>query len=167
MTRVPGTNLVFRRHGRDQPILGTVINMQLVSPNAINVPPTIRVYMNYRDSTMRGQIYPIPPSRTRRQPPTKGSAGYRIRSAAQSGLHHELRIQPHRSVRHGEEGVSDADSRGTASAPDGDGPRWQHLYVAETGGETIDIVDLTQMAVTGSITLPPFPRAANAAVVST
>ena len=40
------------------------------------------------------------------------------------------------------------------------------LYVAETGGETIDIVDLTQMAVSGRITLPPFPRAANAAVIN-
>ena len=40
------------------------------------------------------------------------------------------------------------------------------LYVAETGGETIDIVDLTQMAVSGRITLPPIPRAANAAVIN-
>ena len=40
------------------------------------------------------------------------------------------------------------------------------LYVAETGGETIDIVDLNAQAVTGRITLPPIPRIANATALT-
>src|SRR5580700_5221876 len=40
------------------------------------------------------------------------------------------------------------------------------LYVAETGGETIDIVDLNAQSVIGRITLPPIPRVANAAVTT-
>ena len=59
VTRMPGTNLYSGGTGGST-VLGTAITLQLVSPNAINVPPTIKVYMNYRDSTMRGQIYPIP-----------------------------------------------------------------------------------------------------------
>jgi hypothetical protein len=40
------------------------------------------------------------------------------------------------------------------------------LYVANTGGESISIVDLTQQLVTGSITFPPIPRLGNANVNS-
>ena len=63
--RTPGTNLYT---GAGSNNTGAAVNIQLVSPNAINVPPVIRVFMNYRDSTMRGLIYPsrrfpIPPPR--------------------------------------------------------------------------------------------------------
>jgi hypothetical protein len=40
------------------------------------------------------------------------------------------------------------------------------LYVANTGGESIAIVDLTQQLVTGSINFPPIPRLGNANVNS-
>jgi hypothetical protein len=40
------------------------------------------------------------------------------------------------------------------------------LYVANTGGESIAIVDLTQQLVTGSITFPPIPRLGDANVNS-
>ena len=55
--RTPGTNLYT---GGGASNTGAAVNIQLVSPNAINVPPMIRVFMNYRDSTMRGLIYPVP-----------------------------------------------------------------------------------------------------------
>src|SRR5208282_2121856 len=38
------------------------------------------------------------------------------------------------------------------------------LYVANTGGESIAIVDLNQQLVTGYITFPPIPRLGNANV---
>ncbi len=164
-TRVPGTNLYFGGTGGTTN-LGTVINLQLVSPNAINVPPTIRVYMNYRDSTMRGQTYPIPtvpntlvtanqgledivfdPSRNLVYIANAGYNRIEVFDTVQKALQAPIPVGqlPHEM----------------AMGLDGN-----TLYVAETGGETIDIVDLTQMAVTGRITLPPFPRAANAAVVN-
>src|SRR5258708_14769203 len=40
------------------------------------------------------------------------------------------------------------------------------LYVANTGGESVQSVDLDQKQVTGSILFPPFPRAANTAPTS-
>src|SRR6202041_233964 len=40
------------------------------------------------------------------------------------------------------------------------------LYVANTGGESIAIVDLNQQLVTGSIAFPPIPRLGNANVDS-
>ena len=43
---------------------GTPFNITLSSPEAINVPPIIRVYMNYRQSDQRGVIYPFPPPPT-------------------------------------------------------------------------------------------------------
>jgi DNA-binding beta-propeller fold protein YncE len=165
VTRVPGTNLYSGGTGGSTN-LGTVISLQLVSPNAINVPPTIRVYMNYRDSTMRGQIYPIPTVPNTSVTANQGlqdivfdpqrnlvyitNAGYNrieVFDAVQKALQTPIPVGqlPHEM----------------AMGLDGN-----TLYVAETGGETIDVIDLTQMAVSGRITLPPFPRAATAAVVN-
>jgi DNA-binding beta-propeller fold protein YncE len=165
VTRVPGTNLYSGGTGGTTN-LGTVITLQLVSPNAINVPPMIRVYMNYRDSTMRGQVYPIPTVPNTSVTTNQGlqdivfdpqrnlvyitNAGYNrieVFDTVQQALQTPIPVGqlPHEM----------------AMGLDGN-----TLYVAETGGETIDIVDLTQMAVTGRITLPPFPRAATAAVVN-
>ena len=39
---------------------GAPFNVTLSSPNAINIPPVIRVYMNYRQSDQRGVIFPVP-----------------------------------------------------------------------------------------------------------
>src|SRR5262249_36607298 len=51
VTRTVGTNLYTITGGGNT---GSAVNIQLVSRDAINIPPTIRVFMNYRDSTMRG-----------------------------------------------------------------------------------------------------------------
>jgi YVTN family beta-propeller protein len=48
-------------------------------------------------------------------------AGYRARFNAEPDLHHQLRLQPHRGVRHRQSSFPDADHGGAASAPDGDG----------------------------------------------
>ncbi len=163
--RVPGTNLYSGGTG-GATNQGTVVSFQLVSPNAINVPPAIRVFMNYRDSTMRGRIYPIPtvPNST---------------TASNQGLQ-DILLDPLRNLVYitnaGYNRIEVFDTvkqEFQPAIPVGQLPHQMAmgldgntLYVAETGGETIDIVDLTQMAVTGTITLPPFPRNANAAIVS-
>ena len=165
VTRVPGTNLFSGGTGGST-VLGTVITLQLVSPNAINVPPTIKVYMNYRDSTMRGQIYPIPTV-----PNTSVTANQGLQDIvfdpsrnlvyiANAGYN---RIEVFDTVKKALQTPIPVGQLPHEMAMGLDG---NTLYVAETGGETIDIVDLTQMAVSGRITLPPFPRAANAAVIN-
>ena len=165
VTRVPGTNLYSGGTGGST-VLGTAITLQLVSPNAINVPPTIKVYMNYRDSTMRGQIYPIPTV-----PNTSVTANQGLQDIvfdAQRNLVYLTnagynRIEVFDTVKKALQTPIPVGQLPHEMAMGLDG---NTLYVAETGGETIDIVDLTQMAVSGRITLPPFPRAANAAVIN-
>jgi DNA-binding beta-propeller fold protein YncE len=165
VTRVPGTNLYSGGTGGSTN-LGTVISLQLVSSNAINVPPTIRVYMNYRDSTMRGQIFPIPTV-----PNTSVTANQGLQDIVFDPSRNLVYIT---NAGYNRIEVFDTVKKALqAPIPVGQLPHemamgldGNTLYVAETGGETIDIVDLTQMAVSGRITLPPFPRAANAAVIN-
>jgi DNA-binding beta-propeller fold protein YncE len=163
VVRIPGTNLYT---GGGASNSGSIVNLQLVSPNAINVPPTIQVFMNYRDSTMRGVIYPLPT--------TPGST-----AAANQGLE-DIVLDPVRNLVYitnaGYNRIEVFDTQKMAfqtPIPVGQLPHQMSLgldgstlYVAETGGETIDIVDLNQQAVTGRITLPPIPRPASAAIVS-
>jgi DNA-binding beta-propeller fold protein YncE len=55
IARQPGTNLSFNGG-----LGGTPVSLDLISPEAINIPPRIRIYMNYRTNDMRGVIKPIP-----------------------------------------------------------------------------------------------------------
>ncbi|MBI5280157.1 MAG: hypothetical protein HY858_00640 [Candidatus Solibacter usitatus] len=55
VVRQPGTNLSFNFGLNGAPLV-----IDLISPEAINIPNRIKVYMNYRTSDMRGMIYPIP-----------------------------------------------------------------------------------------------------------
>ncbi len=163
VSRIAGTNLYT---GGGASNSGSVINIQLESPNAINVPPAIQVFMNYRDSTMRGLVYPIPtvPNTT---------------AAANQGLQ-DIVLDPVRNLVY----ITNAGynrievfnaqtmqlqtpiSVGQLPHQMALGLDGNTLYVAETGGETIDIVDLNAQAVIGRITLPPIPRIANAAITS-
>ena len=56
-TRLAGTNLVT---GTGATLSGQSLDIAITSPQAINLPPVLRVYMNYRQSDQRGVIYPIP-----------------------------------------------------------------------------------------------------------
>ncbi len=165
VARSPGTNLYSGGTGGST-VQGTVITVQLVSPNAINVPPAIRIYMNYRDSTMRGEIYPIPTVPNTSSNPNQGlndivfdplrnlvyitNAGYNRIEVFDTAKKTLLAPIPVGQLPHQ-----------MALGLDGN-----TLYVAETGGETIDIVDLTQFAVTGRIEMPPIPRSANSTIIS-
>ena len=57
VTRQYGTNLYS---GGGATNSGTALNLNLASPQAINVPNTIRILMNNRQSDQRGVVYPIP-----------------------------------------------------------------------------------------------------------
>ena len=53
----PGTNLVSSTT-TGVTLSGQSLDIQLASPEAVNVTPPIRVYMNYRQSDQRGIIFP-------------------------------------------------------------------------------------------------------------
>jgi len=163
VTRIVGTNLYT---GAGASNSGSVVNIQLESPNAINVPPNIQVFMNYRDSTMRGLIYPI-------------STVPNTSITSNQGLQ-DIVLDPVRNLVYiTNAGYNRIEVFNTQTMqlqtpiPVGQLPHQMALgldgntlYVAETGGETIDIVDLSAESVTGRITLPPIPRVANAAVTT-
>ena len=161
--RTPGTNLYT---GGGATNTGSAVNIQLVSPEAINVPPTIRVYMNYRDSTMRGVVYPVPTA---------------VNSTATSyqGLSDIVLDQTRNRVYITNEGYNRIEVFDTVQqqfqAPILVGPQplqmamgldGSTLYVAHAGGESIQMVDLDAQQVIGSVQFPPVPRAGNANVVA-
>src|SRR5205807_4134188 len=56
VVRQPGTN-IWTGAGTSQ---GTPLNVTISSTEAINVPPIMRAYMNFRQTDQRGVIYPVP-----------------------------------------------------------------------------------------------------------
>ncbi len=161
--RVPGTNLYS---GGGASNSGTPVNIQLASTTAINVPPVIRVFMNYRDSTQRGLIYPVPTA------PNSSVA-------SNTGLQN-LVLDPVRSrvyiTNAGYNRIEVFDTLNRVfltpisvgqlpgqMALDLDGTT---LYVADAGGETVAVVNLDQMAVVNRIVFPPYPLAATSAITS-
>ncbi|HTB16099.1 MAG TPA: hypothetical protein VK752_31230 [Bryobacteraceae bacterium] len=165
VVRTPGTNLytgasATTATGTDS---GTALAVTLSSPDAINIPNTIRVFMNFRDSTQRGQIYPVPT----------------VPNSVTEGLQDIVLDQPRNLIYITNSGynrieVFDTVNRvflnpitvGQLPHQMAMGLDGNTLYVANTGGESISIVDLTQQLVTGSITFPPIPRLGNANVNS-
>jgi len=39
---------------------GQSLDVAFASPEAVNIPPVVRVYMNFRNTDQRGVIFPIP-----------------------------------------------------------------------------------------------------------
>jgi DNA-binding beta-propeller fold protein YncE len=166
--RTPGTNLYTFAPASTVNVnnLGTPLNVVLSSPDAINVPPTIRVYMNSRDSSTRGVVFPVYTL------PNSGAGAY-------EGLQDIVLDEPRGRVYITNSGMNQIEvfdtKKGAFSTPIpvGQLPHQMAmgldgstLYVANTGGETISIVDLDSQQVTGSITFPPIPRQASTTVVS-
>lgn len=164
VVRTPGTNLYTGAGtGTVATNTGAGLAVNLLSPNAINIPNTILVYMNYRDSTQRGQIYPVPT----------------VPNSATEGLQDIVLDEPRNLLYITNSGynrieVFDTQKRTFLTPiPVGQLPHQMAmgldgstLYVANTGGESIAIVDLTQQLVTGSVTFPPIPRLGSANVNS-
>ncbi len=150
INRQPGTNLSTGA----QTMTGFAINVNLASLEAINIPPTIKVYMNYRQPDQRGVIYPVP----------------NVLSSAW-GLQDLLLDEPHGKLYISNAGYNRIEvfdtrrlkfldpiqvnqlPRSMALSTDG-----STLYVASAGGETIAIVDLDKGRQVGSVEFPPIPR---------
>jgi DNA-binding beta-propeller fold protein YncE len=171
VARTPGTNLFT---GGGVTNNGTAINVQLLSSNAINIPPVIRVYMNFRDTSQRGIVYPVATTPNSFTPNVAGLA-----TLPYEGLHDIVLDEPRNRVYISNPGYNRIEVFDTqkmaflAPIPVGQLPHQlamgldgYTLYVATTGGESVDIVDLDLQQVTGSIVFPPVPRQGNSAVVS-
>ncbi|PWT99661.1 MAG: hypothetical protein C5B51_26650 [Terriglobia bacterium] len=155
--RTPGTNLYTGGGSNNQ---GNAVNVSLVSSNAINIPPSIRVFMNYRDSTMRGIVYPIPTA-----PNSTAAAFEGLQDIALDEARNRVYI-----TNSGYNRIEVFDTKKMAfQAPIAVGQLPHQmamgldgstLYVANTGSETVATVDLDQQQVTGYIQFPPIPRTA-------
>jgi DNA-binding beta-propeller fold protein YncE len=156
VVRQPGTNM-WTGAGTFQ---GTAINVTLSSPEAINIPPTIRVYMNYRQSDQRGLIYPIPTG-------PNGTEGLqdivldeaRGRVYITNSAYNRIEVFDTKKQRFLDPIVVGQLPHQMAMATDG-----TTLYVGNTGGESISIVDLDFGKVVDNVQFPPIPRQGNANV---
>jgi YVTN family beta-propeller protein len=168
-TMEPGRSGVQRRAGTNiwtnagtqagQPFL-----INLASAEAINLIPTIKVYMNYRLPDQRGMIFPLPTT-PNNNPNVQGFTG------GNEGLHDIVLDEPRGKVYLTNSGFNRvevfdiATQRFLDPIPVGQLPRHMAmssdgftLYVANTGSEVISVIDLDALQVVGQIDFPPVPR---------
>ena len=176
VTRYPGTNL-WTGAGTSN---GAPFNVTLSSPQAINIPPVIRVYMNYRQSDQRGVIFPLPTTPNSNSldaanpvagigsPTTPGNEGLQdilldeprgLLYVTNSGYN---RVEVFDTVQQHFDAPIPVGQLPHAMAMSTDG---NTLYVANTGGESISIVDLNLQKVVDHVVFPPIPRNGTAALV--
>ena len=165
-TMDPGRSGVVRQHGTNMwtgagTEQGTAINVTLSSPEAINIPPTIRVYMNYRQPSQRGMIYPVPTG------PNGDGLQDIVYDASRSLVYITNsaynRIEVFDAVQNQFDNPIPVGQLPHQMAMSTDG---NTLYVANTGGESISIVDLNLGKVVDNVQFPPIPRQGNAAVIT-
>jgi YVTN family beta-propeller protein len=150
VVRRPGTN-IWTGAGTYQ---GTALNVTLSTADAINLPNTLRLYMNYRQSDQRGQIFPIPTT-------PNGSEGLqdlvlderRNRVYITNSGYNRVEVFDTRRQKFLDPIVVGQLPHQMAMTSDGN-----TLYVGNTGGESISVVDLNLGKVVDSVIFPPIPR---------
>ena len=155
VNRQPGTNLYSGNNGY-------AVNVNLASAEAINIPNTIRVYMNYRQADQRGLVFPVPST-------LYGDQGLQdLLLDEKRGLlyatnmgYNRVEVFDLKKQKFLEPIKVGQLPRQMAMSLDG-----SLLYVGNTGGEAISIVDLDLRKVIGEVEFPPVPRNAYAGVVS-
>jgi len=168
VVRQPGTN-IWTGAGTST---GTPLNVTLSSPEAINIPPVIRVYMNYRQSDQRGVVFPVPTM------PNSNPNNVAGNTAGNEGLQDLVLDEPRGRLYITNSGYNRIEVFDTVQQqfvnpiPVGQMPHQlamgtdgNTLYVGNTGGESISIVDLNQQQVVGSVAFPPIPRNGTVALV--
>ncbi|HXJ44741.1 MAG TPA: hypothetical protein VNH18_35975, partial [Bryobacteraceae bacterium] len=183
-TMEPGRLNVIRQAGTNlttgaATLQGQSLDIVLASPDAINIPPTIRVYMNYRQSDQRGVIFPVPVTPNNSPNATQITAGAntvvsgQLTIAGDQGLTDIVLDQARNRVYLSNAGYNRVEVFDTvnqvfltpiavgqlphqlAMSTDGNS-----LFVASTGGELIDMIDLTINKDVGHVNFPPIPRQA-------
>jgi len=164
VTRQAGTNL-YTGTATNQ---GIAASVNLVSADAINVPNTIRVFMNYRQSDQRGVIYPVPTvpyvnpaSIAAVNPNTEGLQDLvldepRGKLYITNAGYNRIEVFDLKKLQFTDPIVVGQLPHQMAMSLDG-----STLYVADTGGESISVVDLDSAKKVSSIGMPPIPRAGN------
>jgi YVTN family beta-propeller protein len=157
IVRQPGTN-IWTGAGT---FTGTPFNINLASQEAINIPNTIRVYMNYRQTDQRGIVYPLPTT-------PNGAEGLQDLQLDEkrgrlyitnSGLN-RVEVFDLKKQRFVDPIPAGQLPHQMALGTDGN-----TLYVANTGGESISIIDLDQGRVVDGVQFPPVPRNGAAGVI--
>ena len=159
-----GTQLTFAFNAAAARGLGTLSpphDFVLQSPEAINIPNRIRVFENSRDAEAPGSVIPIPVGGAAEPFPDIVFDQIRQRIyIANTGLN---RIEVYDIQQKLFLGPVKVGSLPTSLAltPDGN-----TLYVANSGGETISIVDPDRLQTVGRINLPPIPFNSNVALMT-
>ena len=159
VNRQPGTNLYSGGASNN----GFAVNLNLASNEAINIPPTIRIYMNYRQPDQRGIIHPIPT----------------VPNSNIEGLFDIVLDEFRKKVYitnsgYGRIEVFDIEKQKfVAPIPVGPLPHQMAigldgttLYVGQTGSESIGIVDLDAKQLMGRVDFPAIPVQGNTAIIS-
>ncbi|MEZ5398330.1 MAG: beta-propeller fold lactonase family protein [Bryobacteraceae bacterium] len=159
VVRQPGTNVYT---GGALGTSATGIPVTLNSNEAINFPNRIQVFMNFRQDDQRGVVVPVDTSLTN----TLGLQELildekRQRVYASNAGYNRIEIYDIRRGRLLEPIEVGQLPRSMAMSLDG-----STLYVGNSGGESISIVDLDSRRVVGEVSFPPIPRPGNQAVVS-
>jgi hypothetical protein len=157
VNRQAGTNL-YTGSANNQ---GAPVNVFLSSAEAVNLPPVIRVYMNFRNSDQRGLVFPVPTSLSAAEglyDLVLDEARQRL-YVANSG-YNRIEVFDTARLKFLEPIETGQLPHQMAMSLDG-----STLYVGNTGGESIQIIDLETQRVTGAIEFPAIPRAGNQAVI--
>jgi hypothetical protein len=173
VTRQAGTNIWSGGTGVAT-VSGTPFTVTLASPDAINLPPAIRVYMNYRQPDQRGVIFPIgttPNNSTgtnSNQPATTGNEGLQdlVLDEARGRLYitnsgfNRIEVFDTKAQQFLNPIPVGQLPHSMAMGTDGN-----TLYVGNTGGESISMVDLNLGQVINNVIFPPTPRNGTSAVI--
>lgn len=174
ITRQAGTNIWSGGTGVTA-VSGTPLTVTLASPEAINLPVVIRVYMNYRQTDQRGLVFPVPTT------PNINSGGANTNLPATTGnegLQDLVLDEPRGLLYIANSGFNRIEVFDTGAQqflnpiPVGQLPHQlamgsdgNTLYVGNAGGESIAVVDLNLQQVVNTVAFPPTPRNGTSAVV--
>jgi uncharacterized protein (TIGR03437 family) len=132
------------------------------SNEAVNIPPAIRVFQNYRDAEARSDLIPVRVGLSANEAlvdMVMDSTRNRI-YIANSGLNRVEVFDTRNKKLLAPIKVGQL-PRSLAMTPDGN-----TLYVANSGGESISIVDLDKAQVVGRVKFPPLPFNLNTPLVT-
>ncbi len=158
VTRYYGTNL----YSGTVTNTGSPVSLNLNSPDAINIPNTIRVYMNTRQADQRGVVYPLPIMQTT----AEGLQDILVDDARKKVYITNAsynRIEVFDRVKQRFVDPIEVGQMPHQMAWAGDGKR---LYVANTGGETISVVDMDTGKIVDTVSFPARPRSGTSSPVS-
>ena len=150
VVRLPGTNLFTNAAGGG----GTPFAVTVSSNEAVNIPNIVKVYMNFRQTDMRGVIIPIPTALNNNQSLWDTLLDERRGRlyVSNPGFNRIEVIDTKNQVLLNPIEVGQL-PHSMAMTPDG-----ATLYVGNSGGESVSLVDLESLKVSGNLAFPPLPR---------